>query len=878
MYKQLDDTLVLKGGGMLVEFDRSRGTIVSLKEENGEHNTNYVGNKDNISCKDYLADPCWLGDVVLRIWSGSGWQKELTSHSSDVRSTKYDSQTGVFIVEYNGISQNPTGLKSVYLYETFQLQEDGLHWDITLENHTDSLLEIGELALPFVMNTDYASLFRGETKLEGDNWRGIKQKEWHERKVMQHFFIAGHSSYVLLQRPLGDFPFLFFHCLGDTFLEAAYQAENTEGSQWDLIWEGQYLLAVHSRAARIEQKWKQKKEKQEFWFNGHTSLVLNPGQSKVYQFRFTLLNSYTQVQKELYTYGQLGVNVQPGMVIPCGQEINMELMCKDKPTLIPEANGIEIHEIYKGKTRIDHYLFKLRFNTVGQKKIKVSYGKGKWTNLFFYAISPIAETLKARARFIIERQFYHNPFDPYQRHHAFLPYDDNLETLFLESEEAWQVGGSDEYCLPIAMYLAEKNVYYPDRQEIEIIETYIDDFLFKCLQNPETYEVKRGCYWVEQYPSSQPWEWDKEEAKQTWRTFNYPLVANIYHSMYRIGKLHGLTKHRSAKEYLLMAWQTAMKWFNTGKLTNIGAPAGSNVINILQDLKEEGLLEEFEQLNREMMRVANEMIKEPYPYGSELYVDQTSYDQVHAFMKYYNSQEKMFKTLQIIKALRAGAQPFWFGYGNEKRGNVSCWYAQTLNARALLSGFEDTGDYEMLKWGHAGLISFLTTVRSSGVAHGWFTWWPDRTGFDLRSLDTDLGLYGYLKAIKSYVVQDDVFGVVGYGCSVNLDEEGNWRIIPWDGLYKRLYLAPLKIDISVEKGELEEILVNPENRQIQLKLNESTGLVHDLALVVTGIIAPKCRIRIDRIETIIPCVDGRIWLTLRECIWPLVVEVTPLPA
>ena len=353
-----------------------------------------------------------------------------------------------------------------------------------------------------------------------------------------------------------------------------------------------------------------------------------------------------------------------------------------------------------------------------------------------------------------------------------------------------------------------------------------------CIRD-STYEIKRGMYWFEEHPSREPMQWDKQTAEQTTRTFNYPLVANIYHAMYRIGKLHGLVKCRTAKEYLDMCWRTAMKWFETGRHINYGAPAGSNIVNILNDLQHEDP-QKYEQLYSKVKQTAQVMEDTPYPFGSELYVDQTAHDQVHALMKYFDRKEKMLQTLQITKALRAGNQPVWFWYGNEKRGNVSCWYAQTLNSRCLLSGFEDTGDYEMLAWAYGGLTSFLTTVQNDGAARGWFLWWPDRMGFDSRSLDTDLGLYGYLRAAKSYVVNDEVFGLVGYGCSIEQDVKGQWRITPWDGLRKRLACIPLGINIIVEKGEISCLEIDPCNGQLSLELEDSTGLVGEATLRLTG--------------------------------------------
>lgn len=817
-----------EGSGFALEFNVKRGVVWSLHEETDQYGTNYVANEENISDIKFLADPLWLGDVFLKVWAHGKWQKEATSYSSDIRKINIEPD-GVWVF-YEGQSTHRNGLKKVNIREHFYITDDGLRWDVELINPSEHLLlEVGEVAFPFTMNTDYAALFRGPGQLEDESQR---QQEWHERKVMMHLCILGHSSYAIMQRPRGDFPILLFHTIGDTALEAAYQADNAEGSQWDVVWEGPYLLAAHSWARKQERSWHSPREPQRYWINGHTYLLLGPGQSKIFRFRFAFLNSYSEVGETLYRYGHVAVRVQPGMVVPIGQQVNLQLRCKSAPILFPKANDIEIQQI---KVNEDSYWYRLRFYSRGQKQIHVKYDNGnRYTNLFFYALPSFEKLLKRRASFIVENHFYDNSSDPYNRHHAFLPYDSMLETLFLDSDEAWQVGGSDEYCLPIAMFLAEKNVYYPNIKEIAALEMYINDFLFRYVQDPDTYEIKRGVYWFEEHPSREPMQWNKQTANLTTRTFNYPLVANIYHAMYRIGKLHGLVKYRTAEDYLNMCFQTAMKWFEIGKYTNYGAPAGSNIVNILDDLRQEDR-EKYKQLYSRVKQVAQSMEDTPYPFGSELYVDQTAHDQVHALMQYFGKKNKLLQVLEITKALRCGNQPVWFWYGNEKRGNVCCWYAQTLNSRVLLSGFEDTGDHEMLAWAYGGLTSFLTTVQSNGAVRGWFLWWPDRIGFDSRSLDTDLGLYGYLKAAKSYVVDDKDFGLVGYGCTVEQDAKGRWNIVPWDGLRKRLACIPLGIDIAVEKGEISSLTIDPHAHRLDIKLEDSTGLLGEVIFHLVGV-------------------------------------------
>ena len=200
-------------------------------------------------------------------------------------------------------------------------------------------------------------------------------------------------------------------------------------------------------------------------------------------------------------------------------------------------------------------------------------------------------------------------------------------------------------------------------------------------------------------------------------------------------------------------------------------------------------------------------------------MDQTSHNQYEAMMRYYGKEEKLDEAYRITAALRGGRQPEWFLYGNEKRGNVCCWYGTPLNSRVLFHGFEHTGDESMLKLGYGGLLSFLTCIRSNGAAHGWYLFWPDRSGFDFRSLDTDMGMYGYLFSAKSYVVDDTVFGRCGYGCLYERKEGKEW-MIPYDGLGVRFCSIPHKIRIECESGSINKICIDETNRRITVQLEE----------------------------------------------------------
>ena len=122
-----------------------------------------------------------------------------------------------------------------------------------------------------------------------------------------------------------------------------------------------------------------------------------------------------------------------------------------------------------------------------------------------------------------------------------------------------------------------------------------------------------------------PWScWSEKRSESQVRTYNYAHPANIYHALYQIGKKYGLLTHRTALDYLRMSYRTALVWFVTGAWKHIGIMGGSNAITILEDIKKEGWTEEYNKLRAEMLECDKVMVTDPYPYSSELTIDQTA--------------------------------------------------------------------------------------------------------------------------------------------------------------------------------------------------------------------------------------------------------------
>jgi len=892
-----EDLVEIRAGEMVVAFDRRYGSISSITRKGDSLRTNFIGNEFNTPGVD-ISNSRWTGDLVTAAWEVTDtnpahrnwtprssfvlkgrWRRELTGRSADIRRVNFDGNT--FSVEYRGASENENGIRSFSLSMRFRAGGDSsLLWDVELQNATDGVLELGDLGFPLMVNDDQGEYYvdpqsaqpfppdETEAPLRdpADSFSVIRNqypriaRQYFEQKVISHYFAGGHSSYALIQRARGDAPFLLLHAVEGGAIECVYRDDSSFGERvhW---WDGPNILAVHSWATRNIRGWNKNP-----WINGHSSLVLRPGEKWSCQLRFAFVDSYDAIREELYRVGNLGIRVLPSMVVQESTDAYVEVKSKsdiDKIDLL--SDNITVKEKRRAG---DKTLLTLSFKGRGQKSLKLRYG-GRWTNVHFYCVEDIAGLLQARGNFIIEREFYENPDDPYHRNHMFLPFDHRIGSTFLDSDEVSEVGGSDaEFGFSEPLFLAEKNVYYPSPKEVATLETYVADCLFKYIQDPETYDVRASLYWKLRYPSS-PWShWNEERASATYRAYNYAHVANIYHALYRIGKRYGLLTRKSPLDYLRMAFRTSVHMFRTDPWGHIGVMGGANALNIMGDLGSEGLVAQRDELLNEIRKCNQVFLDDPYPYSSEYPVDTTAQEQVYFFTRYFGNTEKNRRTLQVMQALRGGNQPVWFQYGNDNKGDLTCWYTESTNGWALLRAFEDTGELDTLIKGFAGVMSVAVDLLTDGMCFAHFLSTPGIFDFTPpRTLDGGIAQFGFLKAAKAYVIQDDSFGLIGCGCHVE-SSTTEIRVYPQDGLRKRLRFVPQKIDLEVTQGEIERVILIDEGRKMNLRLSDSTGVVKKAELEIGGLAKGDYLVRcgsaanrvtvFDTLTLSLPIVDAKL--------------------
>src|SRR5262249_39117078 len=157
-----------------------------------------------------------------------------------------------------------------------------------------------------------------------------------------------------------------------------------------------------------------------------------------------------------------------------------------------------------------------------------------------------------------------------------------------------------------------------------------------------------------------PWgSWSKNRSETTGRTYNYAFVTNIYHAMYRIGREYDILLHRTALEYLRLCYETCRKWFTTAPYTHFVLVTGVDTVKFVGAMKSEGWQKEYETILALMRETNKFFLTDPYPYSSEIKIDETAQPQVYFFTRYFakthgdaESWKRNGEARQVLQAMR----------------------------------------------------------------------------------------------------------------------------------------------------------------------------------------------------------------------------------
>ena len=512
-------------------------------------------------------------------------------------------------------TQNRKSGDTVTLEQAVSINEGSSIWSITVRNGSAGDISIGSLwvRLPF-----------GE----------IDRSKEARDNMSAHSSITGNSSFVYWNK-FSNNAGLLMTPSGDTALEFE---------------DGDSRLYIHAGSVCPPDGG---------WRIPVTSRTLGAGDSAEYSFVFDEFTSYDAMASLLHDRGILTARFAPGMVAPASSEILCAIDSKYPVRGIgcefPESTTLHrIKDCQSGKM-----LYSFRFARKGENTVTIEYGDGCKAYLNFFATEPVADLIQLRSSFITSNQqhkdkskWYDGLFSIWDMQEGRLLSPDDKQGL-----PDYVVGGSDDPSNSKPVFISEKNVLWPDPDEIAALEYYEDNFVYGKLQRtgdeePYPYGIYGSDNWyLNRNGMAGEYGSGGLGKERMWRTFDYTTHIATYYNLYLIASGdRQLTKH--GPEYWLdMAFNTAMAYFTVpynikmGEMWNFhgwcdwaykqGNFHERYILDLIRALDDEGRHEEAAALKAEWeKKVMYFTYEDPWPFGSEMFVDRTAFESSYYIADY----------------------------------------------------------------------------------------------------------------------------------------------------------------------------------------------------------------------------------------------------
>lgn len=657
------------------------------------------------------------------------------------------------------------------------------------------------------------------------------------------------------------------------------------------------------------------------WRLPSSSSELQPGESRHYGFRLFCCSNRDSLETAIYEGGSVCVRVVPGMVIPRGEEVLFALRSATPISRIGAEYASQTDLEPVGAFQDGFYRYRVRFDRLGENLLTVSYGN-KRCYLEFFVTEPLETLIRKRSAFITSRQQHRRPDKWYDGLYSLydMECDELLSPDYLQDlREEFMVGGSDDPSNSKPIFVSEKNVAYPDSAEIASLEYYERNFVWGKLQRTdEEYPYPYGIYGSENWfrnRSGRDGGYDAGGSGKgrMWRTFDYTTHFAVYYNLYLIARDNPQwTSYLDADGYLQRAYRTAMAFFEVPYNIEMGSQWAFHgwcdwaykqgnfheryLLDIVDALEENGYREAARRLRREWeKKVAYMIYEDPWPFGSEMFVDRTAFESSYYVAQYalqremvpqeqfwydknrrkwysytaYDPAEKhrfMRSQLDANLALRGILEPGYHSLGTAwGGGSVTLDYMSQMGGVALLDYgvrfAEQPADF--IRYGYNSLLSswalMNTGDRSSDYGYwhkgvdrdgavGWAFSYYQHSHPYMNYINVgrgpwrydgeiDHGLAGAVHGAGCYIVDDPLFGEVCYGGRL-IATERDWRVRPWDGVCRYVSIPGVgRFEFRLENDGLD-----PQGMEVSRDLSRLAFAVerrspgpHD------------CRIRLDNL-------------------------------
>ncbi len=591
--------------------------------------------------------------------------------------------------------------------QSFATNDAGLDWDIELETTTAKPVTIGDLAIT--------------VPVVGPSGRTPQQI--FERGFMGHPFVSGSSSFVYYVRASGAPPFLIVTVKPGTHLE--YFSGGRRGG-------GLYVHSGLSGGNETRGTWRQ----------AHTFLTLGPAgaaDNKVrYGFRFQFASSYDGLRDVLYREGLFDVRAVPGMTIP--EDLTARFALRTQASIdaikaeFPDSTRIE----FLGEKQPDTYVYEVTFKRLGENKLTIQHDGGRETYLEYFVTEPLETLIKKRASFLVRRQQIRDPNHWWDG--VFGPYDMKNEIvrtvgdpdIFLD--RMVYVLTCDDPGLCKAPFVASKNVSFPNSEEIEGLEYYLEHFVWGKLQRtneeePYPYGVYGTPHWyinrdpqrrrayAESLASSATALRDLNK-EHVWRSYDYPHVVMLYFHMYEIAKKYpSMCTYLDAAGYLERAFQTARAFYRYPyeiypsyyETYKWGLYNELTVLELIEALETEGFDRQADWLRAEWEKKVKYFVyDDEYPFRSEYAFDRTAFESTYAFAK-YGATHDMEADRHLWWDVK---QEKWYSHPQVRREDSRLFMDRQLAAGLCVRGWLNPAYYRL---GADQGVSYMAAMGGWGI-------------------------------------------------------------------------------------------------------------------------------------------------------------------
>ncbi len=769
-----------------------------------------------------------IGDLHLRVRSADGTWRDFSSaqHRVPVRALP---ASGNVIARADITATMGEGFP-LTVERTWLRDKGAPVLRFTLANRGTAPVEVGALGMPMVFDNIITD-------------RSLEQA--HAQASFVDPYIGNDAGYLQVTRLNGKGPALLVLPDGHTPLEQYRILDDarrktatpifTDRTPRQQTFEGFYDWMVASTAMA---------DKGQPW-NPATGFTLAPGEQRTFGVRLVAAPSIRAIEATLQAERRPVAVGIPGYVVPTDSPADLFVRAAQpvRDIKVTPADALTLTKVAgpQGWNR-----WRVTGTGWGRARVAITYADGSVQSVHYYVTKPLAQVAADLGRFSTTKQWFDDAGDPFKRAPSILTYDREANRIVTQDQRVWIAGMSDEGGGGAWVAATIKQLDNPDAGEVAKLERMVDETVLPKLQSPDG-GVKKSLFYYDPkafgayYDKGIDWStwasWDRKQADDLGRSYNYPHVAIGHWVLYRLARHHtGLVTRHDWRFYLDHAYRTTVAMMRDAPhYAQFGQMEGEIFLEILLDLKREGLTAQANEVEGLMKARADHWRTLAFPFGSEMAWDSTGQPEVYAWMRYFNHPKEAAVTREVILGYDPTI-PHWGYNGNARRywdflygGKVKRierqlhHYGSALNAVPLFDAYRrDPADLHLLRVAYGGLMGGITNIDRDGFASAAFHSEPDMMRWDAYTGDYGMGYFGHAYAAATYLVKDATFGWLGFGGTVREDGAAV-EIVPHDGARTRLFVAPAGQWITLAAGTIAKARWLPATRRIELTLDPATA-------------------------------------------------------